>query len=67
MSNELMKYAGNSLARTETTSNAVGKGMMLAGGVGFGLWFLAALLPFVSFPMLLVIMVVGGGFLAAKR
>ena len=71
MSNELMKYAGSTLAKhdryDEPMSRTAGRSMVVAGGTGLGLWFLAGLLPFISLPMLLVILVVGGGVLYAKN
>lgn len=61
--NELSKRAANQIVHSKSMSGAAGKGLVVAGGTGLGLWFIAGLIPFVSLPMLLVAMVVAGIFL----
>lgn len=64
MSNkDLVRYGQKSLLKSESTSGAVGKGLVTTGGVGLSLWLVAGLIPFVSLPMLLVAMVIAGFFM----
>jgi hypothetical protein len=63
MSNDLVRSAQKQIVHSKSMSGAAGKSLVVAGGTGLGLWFLAGLIPFVSLPMLLVVMVVGGFFL----
>ena len=60
MSNELVRYGQKSLVSSKSTSGAVGKGLAVTGGAGLGLWFVAGLIPFITLPMLLVMMVIAG-------
>lgn len=50
----------NSYSPASSTKSDIGTGMLVAGLGGTGLVVLAGLLPFISFPMLLVLLVVGG-------
>lgn len=50
-------------AISKSPSGTAGKGLVVAGGTGLGLWAVAGLIPFVSLPMLLVAMVVLGVFM----
>lgn len=59
MSN-LVKRAQKEIVSSDSLSGAAGKGLVAAGAIGGGLWFVAGLLPFISFPVLLVIVIVLG-------
>lgn len=45
---------------SSSTSGRVGKSMAVAGGTGLGLWVLAGMIPFISFPVLMVMFIVAG-------
>lgn len=63
MGNELVRMGQKALVSSHSTSGVAGKGLVVAGGTGLVLWFLAGLIPFVSLPMLLVGMVILGFFM----
>lgn len=63
MSN-LVKATQKHIVSSNSVSGAAGKGMVVAGAGGIGLWFLAGLIPFVSLPVLCVILVIAGVLLA---
>lgn len=62
MSN-LVRSAQKQIVSSKSLTGAAGKGMVVAGGTGLGLWLVAGLIPFVSLPMLLVVLVIAGVFL----
>ena len=62
---DLVRRGASALANT-TTGSAVGGTMIKAGGIGAVLYILAGLIPFVSFPMLLAILILGGVALKVK-
>lgn len=65
MSNDIAKYtkAANVALSDNDTKNSVG-GTLLKTGLGGGALYLAAgVIPFVTFPMLLVLFVLAGGYL----
>jgi len=66
--NEIQKYVANkTLATTDqSTSRAVGGTMVKTGAVAGGVWLAAGFIPFVSFPFLLLTLLVVGGFLYIK-
>jgi len=67
MSNELTRYAATAITKSDDSiSRSAGKGLMTVGAGGIGLWFLAGMLPFITFPMLLIAAVIGGVLLYAK-
>lgn len=55
----LVKRNTYGLEKTSGKS-AAGTAMVVAGGGGLGLLLLAGLLPFITFPLLCVLLVVGG-------
>jgi hypothetical protein len=59
----LVREAQKQIVTSKSISGAAGKGMVVAGGSGLALWFVAGLLPFISLPMLLIGMVVFGLFI----
>lgn len=62
MSKEMSLHTANYLAKRsdgEVTKD-VGKMMVAAGGSGLALMTVAAILPFISLPMLLVLLVISG-------
>ena len=61
----LVKRNSYSLEKSSTSSE-IGTGMLVAGGGGIGLMVLAGLLPFVSLPMLCVLLVLVGIVLKVK-
>jgi hypothetical protein len=68
MGNELVRAGRSVLAKTDdqTFSRAAGGALVKTGLGATGLWMLAGMLPFITFPMLLVAAVAGGIFLYAK-
>jgi len=67
MSNELTRYAATAITKhDDSISRSAGRGLMTVGAGGIGLWFLAGMLPFITFPMLLIAAVIGGVLLYAK-
>ena len=62
MSN-IVKAGQKAVLKSDSGSGAAGKALVVTGGTGLGLWFLAGLLPFITLPMLLVAMVVVGFFM----
>lgn len=55
MSKSVVNYSDQSLTRE------VGKRSLQAGGVGVGLWLGAAVLPFITVPVLVFMLLVLGG------
>lgn len=66
MSNEMVTRAANAVAKKDSMSNVAGDVMLYAGLGGGSLVLLAGILPFISLPMLLVALVVGGVTLKVK-
>lgn len=66
--NEIQKYVANKTLATsdESFSRAAGGAMVKTSAVAGGVWLAAGLLPFVSFPFLLLTLLVVGGFLYIK-
>ncbi len=62
MSNEMIRYGRNALATDYTSREKVGSGMVKVGAGGLALWGVAAFIPFITLPMLLLAMVVFGLF-----
>lgn len=50
----------NSYAPAKPVASTVGTGMIVAGAGGLGLLLVAGLLPFITFPVLCVLLVVAG-------
>lgn len=64
MSNKSLVRAGSkAIVQSNSLSGAAGKGMVAAGAGGMGLLALAGVLPFISFPVLCVILIVFGLFI----
>lgn len=63
MSNELIRAAQKNIVHSKSISGAAGKGLVTVGAGGLGLMTVAAFLPLITLPMLLVMMVVAGLFL----
>lgn len=59
MSN-LVKAAQKQVVSSSSVSGAAGKGLVVTGAGGLGLWVLSGMLPFITLPMLLVAAVVAG-------
>lgn len=68
--NEIQKYAAGQLVKSSdsnlTTSQAVGGTMVKAGVGAAAVWGAAALIPFVSFFPLMIVVLVMGGYLRLK-
>lgn len=66
--NEIQKYVATKTLATsdETFTRSAGAALVKTGAGAFGLWFLAGVLPFVTFPMVLIAAVVFGAFLYVK-
>lgn len=65
--NELQRYAASQIVKSEgTVAEKASKGLIVTGGGGLLLYGVAGILPFISLPMLLVLMVIGGLVLAFK-
>lgn len=65
---ELMKYTAKTIANTDndSTTKVVG-GALVKTGVGTGgAMLLAGALPFVTLPMIIILMVIFGGYLYLK-
>ena len=56
----LVRATQKHLVSGKSTGETVGRGMVVAGAGGLGLWFLAGLIPWVSLPVLCVLLVAGG-------
>jgi hypothetical protein len=69
MSNDLMKSTNSYLATSSDgeIGRAAGSTLFKAGVGGGALWLTAGFLPFVTFPMLLVLAVLLGGGLYLKN
>lgn len=64
MSNDLVRTGRKALMTSDSDlREKAGKGLVVTGIGGLGLWFLAGMLPFITLPMLLVFAVVAGLFL----
>lgn len=67
MSSELVRYGRTALAKTDKPmSQEVGSSLMGMGAGGLVVMGLAGMLPFITFPMLLIAMIVLGGYLYVK-
>lgn len=67
MSNDLVKAGQAYVATSENLGKDVGGALVKTGVGGAVLWAGAGLLPFVTFPMLLVLVVLLGGYLYVKN
>jgi hypothetical protein len=68
MSNELVRAAQKTLVNTDdaTLTKETGKALAKVSVGAGGLYLLAGALPFITFPMLLIIAFLGGMFLLLK-
>lgn len=68
MSSDLMKGTQAMLAERGDgeVAKTVGASMFKVGAGGTAVWFVAGMLPFITMPMLLVLLVLGGGALYLK-
>jgi hypothetical protein len=66
--NEIQKYVATKTLATsdETFSRSAGGALVKTGLGATGLWMLAGMLPFITFPMVLIAAVVFGAFLYIK-
>lgn len=65
---EVQRYIlKNSLEGPQTGAHAVGNGLVKVGAGAGAVWLTAGLLPFVSFPFLILAMVLIGGYLRYGR
>lgn len=66
MSN-IVRSTQKAIVKSEGSSTAVGGGLVALGALPLGVYFAAGFIPFISFPVLcLILMVVGGGIFLFK-